>query len=323
VTWTTGPSRSTRPCSYLATAPDREVDVERLGYIGMMDRAELADFLRTRREALQPEDVGLPRGRRRRAHGLRREEVAALCDISPDYYSRIEQPRGPTPSEQVIASLASGLHLSLDERDHLFRLAGYALPRRVQRSDHINPGMMRIFDRLSDTPALLKNRLAETLKQNRLATALLGDETGFTGLTRSGIYRWFTSPESRSRYPTEDHADYSRRLVGNLRVSHGQDGKGSRAAELVDALLRTSPEFAALWRDHVVDARYCEPLRVVHPQLGLIDLQSQTVVDPDQSHSLTVLTATPGTESYEKLQLLSVIGEQVIQVPITNLGDTS
>jgi transcriptional regulator with XRE-family HTH domain len=87
-----------------------------------MDREQLADFLRTRREALQPEDVGLPRGQRRRTGGLRREEVAALCGMSADYYSRIEQQRGSRPSEPMLAAIARGLHLSLDERDHLFRL---------------------------------------------------------------------------------------------------------------------------------------------------------------------------------------------------------
>jgi transcriptional regulator with XRE-family HTH domain len=88
-----------------------------------VDRVQLADFLRTRREALQPEDVGLPRGPRRRTGGLRREEVAALCGMSADYYSRIEQQRGPQPSEQMLAAIARGLHLSLDERDTCSRSA--------------------------------------------------------------------------------------------------------------------------------------------------------------------------------------------------------
>ena len=93
-----------------------------------VDRAQLASFLRTRREALQPEDVGLPRGPRRRTGGLRREEVATLSGMSTDYYSRLEQQRGPHPSEQMLAALARGLRLSLTERDHLFQLAGHAVP---------------------------------------------------------------------------------------------------------------------------------------------------------------------------------------------------
>jgi len=111
----------------------------------------MATFLRRRRESLQPEDVGLPRGRRRRTGGLRREEVAALCHMSADYYARIERARGPQPSEQMIASIAQGLHLSLDERDHLFRLAGHRPPARGTTGEHIGPGLLRVLDRLDDT----------------------------------------------------------------------------------------------------------------------------------------------------------------------------
>ncbi len=89
-----------------------------------MDSAALAGFLRSRRQRLQPEDLGMPRGSRRRTAGLRREEVAAQVGMSTDYYSRIERGRSPQPSEQMVAALARGLRLSLDERDHLFRLAG-------------------------------------------------------------------------------------------------------------------------------------------------------------------------------------------------------
>ena len=117
----------------------------------MIDRAGLAAFLRRRRESLQPEDVGLPRGPRRRTSGLRREEVAALCHLSTDYYSRLERERGPHPSDRLIASIAQGLHLSVDERDHLFRLAGHHPPAGGASGEHISPGMLRIFDRLADT----------------------------------------------------------------------------------------------------------------------------------------------------------------------------
>src|SRR5215218_3197299 len=151
----------------------------------MIDRAGLAEFLRRRRESLQPEDVGLPRGQRRRTSGLRREEVAALCHISADYYSRLERERGPHPSEQMIASIAQGLHLSLDERDHLFRLAGHHPPPRGTTSDHISPGLLRVLDRLDDTPAEVVSELGETLRQNALGVALTGDTTGYTGPSRS------------------------------------------------------------------------------------------------------------------------------------------
>lgn len=156
-----------------------------------MDRAETAEFLRARREALRPDDVGLPQGQRRRTPGLRREEVAALCGMSVDYYSRLERGRGPQPSEQMVAAIARGLRLTLPERDHLFVLTGHNAPARTMRSEHVNPGMMRILDHLQDTPAQVVTDLGETLVQTRLAVALLGDHSGYAGPSRSLIYRWF------------------------------------------------------------------------------------------------------------------------------------
>lgn len=273
-----------------------------------MDRQLLADFLRTRREALQPEDVGLPRGPRRRTSGLRREEVAALSGVSADYYSRIEQQRGPVPSEQVLAAIAHGLHLSLEERDRLVELAGHALPRRVQRGDHINVGLMRILDGLADAPAQVENVLGVTLRQTRLAAALLGDETSFTGPERARVYRWFTDPRARDRVPEEDHEHHGRTLAARLAAVQAQTGARSPAGELASGLCSRSAEFARLWDEHPVVGPYCEPKRLNHPEVGLVELHGQTLLDPDQFQALTVFTAVPGTESHERLQLLSVVG---------------
>jgi transcriptional regulator with XRE-family HTH domain len=275
-----------------------------------VNRPRLADFLRTRREALQPEDVGLPRGRRRRTGGLRREEVAVLSDMSIDYYSRLEQQRGPHPSEQMLASLARGLRLSLEERDHMFHLAGYATPQRALRADHLTPGMMRIFDGLEDAAAQVVTYLGETLKQTRLSKALVGDESLHTGLARSLHYRWFTDPATRLIYPEDDHPAHSRLIAADLHRVYTRDSKDSRAAAIVDALLAKSPEFTGIWREHPVAGPYCAPKRVQHPQLGLLELHCQILIDPDQSQLLLVHTASPGSESYEKLQLLSVIGHE-------------
>ncbi|MEV4709011.1 helix-turn-helix transcriptional regulator [Actinoplanes sp. NPDC049316] len=272
-----------------------------------MDRAQLADFLRTRREALQPEDVGLPRGQRRRTGGLRREEVAALCGMSADYYSRIEQQRGPNPSEQMLAAIARGLHLSLDERDHLFRLGGHAAPQRVLRSDHLNPGIMRILDRLEDTPAQVMSSLGETLRQTRPAIALLGDDSRWTGMARSMVYRWYTDPSARLIYPEEDHPLHGRIFTAQLRVAYTREGKGSRAAAVVDALHERSAEFRSVWAEHDISSTHTDLKRIVHPELGLIQVHCQTLVDADVSQVLLVFTAVPGTESYEKLQMLSAV----------------
>ncbi|MER5366558.1 helix-turn-helix transcriptional regulator [Streptomyces sp. NPDC002722] len=273
----------------------------------MADRAALAAFLRARREALQPEDVGLPRGRRRRTGGLRREEVAALCDMSVDYYARLEQPRGPHPSEQMLAAMARGLRLSLEERDLLFRLAGHALPRRVRRGDHVDAGMTRILDRLEDTPAQVMNHLGETLRQTRPAVALLGDQTAYTGLARSSHYRWFTDPASRLVHPEADHAEQSRLMVADLHSAYSREGGESDAAELVEALNRESPEFAGIWRERPALGPYCASKRYLHPQVGPLELDCQMLVDAGQSQRLVVYTARPGTESHTSLRLLSLL----------------
>jgi transcriptional regulator with XRE-family HTH domain len=274
----------------------------------MIDRAGLAAFLRHRRESLQPEDVGLPRGHRRRTSGLRREEVASLCHMSTDYYARLERERGPQPSEQMIASIAQGLHLSLDERDHLFRLAGHHSPARGADSEHISPGMLRILDRLADTPAEIVTELGETLRQTPLGIALTGDTTGYTGPARSNGYRWFTDPAARRLYAPEDHPFLSRMYAAGLRGIIALRGPGSRAAHLADLLLAQSEEFRWVWNDQEIGIRPHDSKRFVHPELGRLELNCQRLLDPEQSHHLMVYTAVPGSESYEKLQLLSVIG---------------
>ncbi|QTE30986.1 helix-turn-helix transcriptional regulator [Pengzhenrongella sicca] len=275
-----------------------------------IDRRGVAQFLRNRREALQPEDVGLPRGRRRRTEGLRREEVAVLCHMSSDYYARLERGAGPQPSEQMIASIAQGLHLSVAERDHLFRLAGHRLPLPGASSSHISPGLLRILDRLEDTPAEIVTELGETLRQTSLGVALTGDTASLTGPARSIGYRWFTDPSSRRLYAPDDHPFLSRLWVCGLREVMALRGRPSRAATLADDLLSRSEEFRTIWDMHEVGVRPAEVKHFAHHELGTLELNCQTLIDPAQSHFLLVYTAVPGTESYEKLQLLSVIGAQ-------------
>jgi hypothetical protein len=238
---------------------------------------------------------------------LRREEVAVLCHLSTDYYSRLEQERGPQPSPQMIASLAQGLHLTRTERDHLFRLAGHQPPARAAGGDHVSPGMMRIFDRLTDTPAEIVTELGETLRQTALGVALVGDLGRYTGPSRSVGYRWFTDPTARSLYPEEDHAFYSRMYVSGLRGVLALRGPDSTAARLAGSLAESSAEFRVLWDRHEVGIAPRGIKRYRHPQLGSLELDCQILLDPEQSHSLLVYTATPGTESHEKLQLLSLV----------------
>lgn len=276
------------------------------------DRRELAEFLRRRREAVQPADVGLPTGARRRTAGLRREEVAALAAMSANYYTRLEQQRGPQPSEQMLASLARALRLTDDERDYLFRVAGRGAPDRVTMSSHVSPALLRVLDRLSDTPALVLSALGETLVANDLAVALLGDRSALTGWARSDVYRWFTDPSERLLYPEDDRDRQGRSLVSTLRAAHGMLGPRSRAGELVRELRERSPEFAELWDRHEVHQRFADHKTLVHPQVGPIELDCQVLFTEDQTQALLVLTAPPRSEAEEKLALLAVLGQQAM-----------
>ncbi len=275
-----------------------------------MDRQQLADFLRHRREELRPEDVGLRTGARRRVAGLRRGEVAELTGMSADYYTRLEQGRGPQPSEQMLAALARALRLTVAERDHLYRLAGHNAPNRLALDTHVAPALQRVLDRLEDTPAMVISSLAETLVQNDLATALYGDHTRFTGLARSGIYRWFTDPAERTVYLPADQERQGRAHVASLRLAYGVSGSDSRAGQLVRALLKQSPEFSELWARHEVAQRFEDHKILLHPEVGEIELDCQALLTEDQSQVLLVLTAAPRTEAAEKLALLQVLGRE-------------
>jgi hypothetical protein len=275
-----------------------------------MDAAALAEFLRRRRAELAPADLGLSEGARRRTPGLRREEVAQLAAMSTDYYTRLEQQRGPQPSEQMLASLARALRLSRDERDYLYRMAGHGIPDQVSTSAHVAPALLRVLERLDDSPALVLSNLGESLVQNRMADALFGDRTALTGWERSDVYRWFAHPETeRMLYPADDRDRQSRALVANLRVAYGALGERSRAGELVARLRRVSDEFAAIWERHEVAQRFEDHKTLVHPEVGEIELDCQVLFTEDQGQALLVLTAS-GNEAAEKLRLLSVLGTQ-------------
>ncbi|MFT4211564.1 MAG: helix-turn-helix domain-containing protein [Microbacterium sp.] len=276
-----------------------------------MDRPALADFLRRRREQLHPADVGLRPGARRRARGLRREEVAQLAAMSTDYYTRLEQRRGPQPSTQMLAALARALRLTADERDYLFRVAGHSAPDRIRSLDHVTPALQRVFDRLADTPALIISSLGETLIANRMGTALLGDSSDAVGWERYDAYRWFAHPDQeRSRYVEPHRSRHSRALVSGLRSVLGIEGAHSRAAGLVEVLCRTSTEFVALWERQEVARRFEDHKVLVHPEIGRIELDCQVLYTEDQSQALLVLTAAPGSEDEQKLRLLGVVGTQ-------------
>lgn len=177
------------------------------------------------------------------------------------------------------------------------------------RSDHVSPALLRVLDRL-DTLAQITSNLAVTLVQNPLAEALLGVQTAHTGRRRSLFHRWFTDPAERRRYPEADHDVHSRTYVADLRAVHGRDRTDAQARALVERLRRESAEFAGLWDRHEVAVRRDTRKRIIHPTIGLLELDCQVLTAESRTERLVVFTASPGSEDAARLELLSVVGGQ-------------
>lgn len=274
-----------------------------------MDREALADFLRRRREAMRPADVGLPAGVRRRTAGLRREEVAQLTGMSADYYGRLEQARSTQPSPQMLRALARALRLTDDETDHLYRLAGHAVPDRAGHSVHVRPALLFVLDQMRDAAAFVCSDTAVMLAQNEMAKLLMGDlVTDETGPHASLTWRWFTDPRERDRAPAEDHDEHSRVAVADLRAAWARRSHDPDMRALVDGLRRSSPEFADLWARHEVAARRMQR-KTFTTRVGPITLDCEVLVTSD-GQQLVVLTPPAGSSAQESLRLLAVVGAQ-------------
>lgn len=274
-----------------------------------MDREALADFLRRRRESMRPSDVGLPAGVRRRTAGLRREEVASLTGMSADYYGRLEQGRSTQPSPQMLRALARALRLTDDETDHLYRLAGHAVPDRAGHSAHVRPALLFVLDQMRDAVAFVCSDTGVVLAQNEMAKLLMGDVvTGDTSPQASFTWQWFTNPSSRAMAPPEDHEEHSRVAVADLRAAWARRSRDADMQELVEGLLKCSPEFAELWSRHEVAARRMQRKTFV-TRVGSITLDCEVLVTSN-GQQLVVLTPPAGSSAQETLRLLAVVGEQ-------------
>jgi transcriptional regulator with XRE-family HTH domain len=282
-----------------------------------MARQEMARFLRQRREDLGPADVGLPAGGRRRAPGLRREEVARLAGLSVDYLARLEQGRAANPSPSVLAPLARALRLTDDERDHLYVLAGHQAPSGRLAGDHVRPGLMHLLDALPATPAQILGDLGDLLAQNEMARFLFGEVCSEREESRNVVMRWFTDPRVRAAHPQDEHEYLSRVHVADLRAAVARRGDDAGATGFVRRLRAASAEFATLWDRHEVAVRRRSLMRVLHPQIGLIELDSETLLTPAEDQRVLVFTPPPGSGTAEKLSLLRVIGDQ----DLTTTGD--
>ncbi|WP_269856004.1 helix-turn-helix transcriptional regulator [Streptomyces sp. RPT161] len=272
-----------------------------------MQREQLAEFLRHRREAIRPAEVGFADGPRRRTTGLRREEVAMLAGMSVDYVVRLEQGRSSQPSPQLLGALARALRLSEDERDHLFHLAGHQPPPADGAASLARAGLIRMLDLLGDTPALVLSDLGQILAQNRAAVLLTGDHSGFSGDRRYTVYRWFTDPAARAVCPPEEQEYHARQLVADLRAATGRRSGDPTVTGLVDRLQAASADFRRLWAEHEVAVRRADRKTFVHPRVGRLLMNCETLVTPDQDQQLLVLTPADA-ETRERLELLRVLG---------------
>jgi transcriptional regulator with XRE-family HTH domain len=277
-----------------------------------MDREALAQFLRRRREALSPVDVGLPVGVRRRTAGLRREEVAQLTGMSVDYYGRLEQSRGPQPSPQMLRALARALRLTDDETDHLYRLAGHAVPDRSTHSVNVRPALLFVLDQLSDAVAFVCSDTDVILAQNGLAKVLMSElpAAGGSGVQASMTWHWFTDPRSRAGAPEEHHDRLSRTTVADLRAAWARRPDDADMRELVEALLEHSPEFADLWARHEVATRRMDR-KTFLTRVGPITLDCEVLATTD-GQRLVLLTPPAGSDALANLRLLNVVGNQVV-----------
>ncbi|HEX6681572.1 MAG TPA: helix-turn-helix transcriptional regulator [Candidatus Limnocylindrales bacterium] len=259
-----------------------------------MDRTQLADFLRSRRSRVTPLEAGLPDGRRRRIPGLRREEVAQLAGISADYYTRLEQSRGPRPSRQVLNALGRALMLTADERAHLFELAGEtpAAATRGPRQD-VPEGIMNLLHGLDATPAFVLDAKYDMLAWNEMFSALYGDLPA----GQRNLIRWmFRSEELRQHLRDEESSVFIRGSVADLRAAAARYPDDKGISGLVTEMLALSKEFARLWAEHEVEVRRDSVRQLRHPMVGLIELRCQMLHIPDRDQRLVIYTATPGSE---------------------------
>lgn len=230
--------------------------------------------------------------------------------MSTDYYTRLEQARGPRPSPAILGSLGRALRLTEDENDHLFLLADQAPPVRRPSDRHVGPGLMFLLNRLDDTPATVISDIGDVLVQNEMSLILQGDARQRTGLDANLNWGWFTDPQRTGVYSESERAIMSRNHVADLRATAARRAGDPDVEKLIAALTAASEEFTGLWEQHEVAVRRHNVKRVVHPEVGQVDLICETLLTPRADQRLLVFLPQPGTDAREKLDLLRVIGTQ-------------
>ncbi|NHD16409.1 MULTISPECIES: helix-turn-helix domain-containing protein [unclassified Actinopolyspora] len=257
-----------------------------------MPRAELADFLRTRRARLTPADVGVPSGQRRRTPGLRRDEVARLAHMSVDYYTRLEQARGPRPSARVLDTLAEALHLSLAERAHLFRLAGAAPVPPAEPVRRVRPHVAAMLHRVPGTAALVTDATYNAVAWNPLAEALLEGLRDEPNLARRHFLRLgpAESPETEAFGPI---------AAARLRAASARYPNDEPLSRLLSELFARSAEFRGLWDTHPVHTPGNRRKVLTHSELGRLRVNCDVLPMDEDDQQLVLVTADPGSPTAE------------------------
>nr|WP_082701815.1 helix-turn-helix transcriptional regulator [Novosphingobium sp. FSW06-99] len=231
----------------------------------------LGRFLRDRRARMDPVALGYGGGRRR-TPGLRREEVAHRANISPTWYTWLEQGRGGAPSADVLNRLAAGLMLTDPEREHLFVLGlGRPPEPRYTRTDDVTPRLQRVLDAFAISPAIIKTATWDVVAWNRAAAAVLTDYGRLPREERNILRLIFADPRAKSMQ--QDWQAVARYVVGAFRADAARAGAGAKIADLVEELSRQSAEFALLWQSNDVAGHADGLKRLHHPVLGLIELE--------------------------------------------------
>jgi transcriptional regulator with XRE-family HTH domain len=267
-------------------------------------RTELAAFLRSRRERISPEQVGLPPGGRRRTPGLRREEVAQLAGVGVTWYTWLEQGRDIKASEQVLQSIATTLRLDPYERAHLFTLAGLPEPAVERECRSISPQIHAILRQLEPYPAVVQNARFDLLAYNRGYLDLnsgMVDDLPFED--RNSLVQLFTNPRWRAPLAAE-WDEVAPRLVAQFRAAMAQHVAESSWKCLVKRLREESPEFAALWKEHEIGVAENKTKRYLHPDVGLLRLDyTHLWFGPRSEIRLTTYVPTD-EETHRKLHVL-------------------
>lgn len=294
--------RGTASTTHTARTGARLVEVQAGDGIG--------SYIQAWRHRLEPADAGLPAGSSRRTRGLRREELASLAGISVDYLVRLEQGRATNPSTQVLAALSRALRLTIDERDHLYIVAGQAPPRRSAMTTHVSPGVQRLVDRLADLPVAVYDPAWTIITWNAAWAALMGDPSPRSGRDRNLIWRAFTGKSTRVCKSDAEVDDFEINAVADLRRAVGTYPDDAQLRQLVDELRQASTRFAALWAQRQVNTTGSNNKTINHPEIGLITLDCDVLTVTGSDLRLVVYTAEPSSPDADRLRLTQVIGLQ-------------